>query len=329
MKKLIVFFLIALILTVSYFSLASRFTPKAPFGEGYAIVRVFDGDGLNSGEVSRIRYAAEEMSETVEGAERLWCDAYSRFETVTCESDDGKRAETPATVTGGDYFLFHPLDFVSGYYYSSDDLNFDRVVIDERLSFQLFGSNNSVDMKINVGGLPLYVAGVVALDESDAYKASFEEKPMIYIPENIAEKLFGKKDFDYYEICLQNPVTSHAVKSIESATSDMTVVDVTERFSLVNTFKGLKDFTSRSYVTEALAYPYFENADREREDVLALFMAAAIASIVVFVIKLIIFIIERRKNYEKISLAFSRSRNAFLARILRAKGAKEGRKGRP
>ncbi len=296
MKKLIVFFLIAVILVISYFSLASRFTLKAPFGEGYAVVRVFDGDGFGSDEVSRIRFAAEEMSETVEGAERLWCDTYSRFETVTCESGDGKRAETPATVTGGDYFLFHPLDFVSGYYYSSDDLNFDRVVIDERLSFQLFGSSDSVDMKITVGGLPLYVAGVVALDESDAYKASFEEKPMIYIPENIAERIFGKKDFDYYEICLQNPVTSHAVRAIESATEGKTVVDVTERFSLISTFENLRDFTSRSYVTEELAFPYFENADREREDVLAVFMAIAILSIALFVIRLIIFIIERRKK---------------------------------
>ncbi len=296
MKKLTVFFLIAVILVIAYFSLASRFTLKAPFGEDYAVVRVFDGDGFDSGEVSAIRFAAEEMSETVEGAERLWCDAYSRFETVTCESGEGKRAETPATVTGGDYFLFHPLDFLSGHYYSSDDLNFDRVVIDERLSFQLFGSSDSVDMKITVGGLPLYVAGVVALDESDAYKASFEEKPMIYIPENIAEKLFGKKNFDYYEICLQNPVTSHAVKSIESATEGKTVVDVTERFSLLSTFENLRNFTSRSYVTDKLAFPYFENADREREDTLAVFMALSLVSIALFVIRLIIFIIERRKK---------------------------------
>ena len=294
--KLSVFLLIALFFVTLYFTTASGYHTPAPFGKDYATVRIFDEDGINSGEMSAIRFSADEMSETVEGAERLWCDAYSRFETVTVTNEAGKSATTPATVTGGDYFLFHNLKFLSGHYYSSDDLNFDRVVIDERLSFDLFGSPDSVDMKIEVGGLELYVAGVVALDDSDAYKVSFEENPMIYLPENIGEKIFGKKDFDYYEICLQNPVTSHAVKSLETVTADMTVIDATNRFNLIPTFKNLKSFTKRSYITEPLDFPYFENADREREDKLALLMALSIMALVIFFAELTLFIFRIRRK---------------------------------
>ncbi len=299
MKRIIKFALSVLILCamlLCYFNTAKSYTTPAPFGEDYTVLRLFDTLGFSHAEISSLRFAAEDMSETVEGAERLWCDAYSRFETVSVSNEDGKSIEAPAIVTGGDFFLFHPLDFKSGFYYSDIDLNFDRVVIDERLSFHLFGSNDSEGMKLEVAGIPLYVAGVVAMDESKAYAAQLEDKPLIYIPENIAEKLFGTKSFEHYEICLQNPVPSHAVNKMAPATEGKTVIDVGARYSLKNTFLNLKSFTSRSFVTEPLDFPYWENEDRGREDTLACLMALTLVSVLFFLIELTLFIHEIRRK---------------------------------
>lgn len=299
MKKLIrpiLTFVIFAVFTVSTLVYLADSKTQAPFGEDYTVLRIFDSDGFNSSEISAIRYSADEMSETIEGAERLWCDAYSRFEEVSVKSDDLKSATVPAVVTGGDYFLFHNLDFVNGWYYSDTDINFDRVVIDERLSFQLFGSNNSEGMRIYIYDIPCYVAGVVKLDESDAYRAQFEDKPIIYIPENIGEKLFGNKDFDYYEICLQNPVDSHAVTSLKTVTENMTVVDLSARFNLKNTLNNIKTFTQRSFLVESESLPFWENSDRQREDTFAILSVVTLLSFVIFIAETTLFIIERKKR---------------------------------
>ena len=294
--KLSVSVLILCTLTFCYFNTAKKYTTPAPFGEDYTTLRLFHTQGFSHAEISSLRFAAEDMSETVEGAERLWCDAYSRFETVSVSTEDGKSIETPCIVTGGDFFLFHPLEFKSGWYYSDSDLNFDRVVIDERLSFHLFGSNNSEGMKLEVAGISLYVAGVVAMDETKAYAAQLEDKPLIYIPENVAEKIFGTKSFEHYEICLQNPVPSHAVTKMAPVTEGKTVVDATARFSIKNTFSNLREFTTRSFVTEPLDFPYWENEDRGREDTLACLMVLTLVSALFFLIELTLFIYQIRRK---------------------------------
>lgn len=268
----------------------------SPFGKDYAVIRLFDSDGFNSSEISTIRFTADSVSESTPDTERLWCDAYSRFETASVKNDSDKSMESAVVVTGGDWFAFHNLDFVNGWYYSDSDLNFDRVVIDERLSFKLFGSNNAEGMRVYVSDVPCYVAGVVAIDESDAYRAQLEEKPLIYIPENIAEKIFGLKDFDYYEICMQNPVDSHALNSLKDVTEGKRAVDVTSRYSVKNTFLKFQSFTTRSIVTENETLPFWENDDRQREDILVILEVLCVISFVSFVLHLILFIFERRKR---------------------------------
>ena len=299
MKKLIrpvISALVFIVLTLFTVTYLNNSKVKIPFGEGYATLRIFDSDGFNSSEISAIRYSADEMSETVEVAERLWCDAYSRFEEVSITTDDSKSVISPAVVTGGDYFLFHNLDFVNGWYYSDIDINLDRVVIDERLSFQLFGSNNSEGMRLYISGKPFYVAGVVKLNESDAYKAQLEDKPIVYIPENIGEKLFGNKDFDYYEICLQNPVDSHAVNALKSVTENMTVVDLEARFGIKNIYNNFKTFTERSFLVDAESLPFWENDLRQREDTIVILSVVTLFSLIVFIVEITLFFIERKKR---------------------------------
>lgn len=301
MKRIISLIIAALVfaaLLISYLTVGSSDIPA--FGRDYAILRIFDRDGMTMSEISNVRFAAEAASTAdAEQDGRLWCDAYSYFTEVYVSRPEQNGVNCNAVITGGDFFLFHELDFKSGWYYTDTDLHLDRVVIDEKLAFELFGSNYVEDMRLTVGGKTLWVAGVVALDESRAKEMQMGDKPMIYIPQYIAEGMFGERAFDHYEIMLQDPVKDHAVNSLATVTEGKEVVDVTNRYGIGRIFGILKEFPTRSYRSESLTYPYWENADRGTEDVLALLLAVNVLSALAFIIQLIAFIItviERKKR---------------------------------
>jgi hypothetical protein len=67
--------------------------------------------------------------------------AYSKLAKLTVRGET-KSTEANVVAAGGDFFVFHPIKMLSGYYFSPDDLMQDRVVIDEDLAWQLFGSKN-------------------------------------------------------------------------------------------------------------------------------------------------------------------------------------------
>ena len=188
------------------------------------------------------------------------------------------------------------MNFKSGWHYTDTDLHLDRVVIDEKLAFELFGSNDVEDMPLNLGSKTLYVAGVVEYDESKAKQDQLGEKPMMYIPQHIAEELFGEHDFENYEIMMQNPVSSYAVNALSDVTEGKTVIDVTHRYSPGRVFEILKSFPTRSYRSEAVVYPYWENADRGTEDILALLMVLNAVTLAIFVTNITLFIFERKKS---------------------------------
>lgn len=300
MKRFISLILSALLFAsaiISYLCVSSGSKLLPSFGRDYTILRIFNSGGFSPYEISNMRYAAEAASEaTAEDDGRLWCDGYSYFTEVQVSRSDKNSIPCKAIVTGGDFFLFHPITFKSGWQYSSTDLHPDRIVIDEKLAFELFGSNDVEDMTLTIGDKTLYVSGVAKLDESKAREEQLGELPLIYIPQNIAEALFGARNFDYYEIMMQNPVDSYAVNALADATAGKITVDVTHRYQVKKIFGILKSFPTRSYRSEAISYPYWENTDRGTEDVLALLMAVSIITFVIFILNIIKFIYERKKR---------------------------------
>lgn len=300
MKRLITLILSAVIFIASltaYICVWSSAAETPYFGKDYAVIRVFDKDGFTLGEISTIRFAAEAASTAdVDDKGRLWCDAYSYFTDIYVTNGKGKGVGCKAVVTGGDFFLFHQLEFKSGWYYTDTDLHLDRVVIDEKLAFELYGSNYVEDMRITLGSREYYVAGVVALDESRAKELQHGDKPLIYIPDRIAEEHIGEMPYDSYEIMMQDPVSSYAVNALASATEGKETVDVTSRFDITRIFKLLREFPTRSYRTEAEVYPYWENTQRGTEDILALLLTVNAVTFLGLAINVVIFIIERKKQ---------------------------------
>ena len=214
--------------------------------------------------------------------------------TNTTVSRNSTSVMCDVVVTGGDFFLFHDFNFKNGWYYTDTDLHSDRVVIDERLAFELFGSNFAEDMTVTIGSEIYYVAGVVEYDKSRAKELQLGSEPMIFIPSHIADRIFGERQYDSYEIMMQNPVDSYAVNALAAVTEGRETVDVTHRFGLGNIFDTLKEFPTRSYRSSSITYPYWENAERGMEDILAVLLVVNALTAFGLVVNFIILIIERK-----------------------------------
>ncbi|MBR5817853.1 MAG: ABC transporter permease, partial [Clostridia bacterium] len=288
MKRIIICaltLLFALFSFVLFFISLESAAPRVSFGRDYTIVRVFRDGGFSPSYISNIRYALDEGSvgDTDDG-KRLWCDASSYFTSTSVSGEDGRSVQCNAIVTEGDFFLFHELEFLDGWCYSEDDLNLDRVVIDRRLAFSLFGSASCEGMKLNIGGETCFVAGVVEYEDSEAKKMALGDMPLIYIPSNIAELAIpSDRNYDYYEVMMQNSTSGYARSVVEKACEGAIVVDATERFSILGILSVIKAFPTRSYMTSGVVLPYWENEDRGVEDTLACLFVFSLVLTLVFI----------------------------------------------
>lgn len=82
---------------------------------------------------------------------------------------------------GGDFFNFHPLEMIDGYYFSQDDLMKDRILLDDQTAWRLFGSPNVVGMSVTIGGTPHFIAGVFRQPRERFYKDSGIGSYLIYM----------------------------------------------------------------------------------------------------------------------------------------------------
>ena len=144
---------------------------------------------------------------------RLWYDAYSTQAGQT-EVTGNRKGHTDALMTavGGDFFLIHAPELVSGGYFTEQDGMHDRVVIDMQLAWDLFGSSDVAGMEITVQGISCLVAGVIQPETDYASKTAYGTMPRIYIP-YIMYQQFDSENAGHiscYEAVLPNPVRNFA-----------------------------------------------------------------------------------------------------------------------
>ncbi|MBQ2640372.1 MAG: ABC transporter permease, partial [Lachnospiraceae bacterium] len=82
---------------------------------------------------------------------------------------------------GGDFFNFHPLDLMDGYYFSDDEIMEDRILLDDQTAWRLFGSPHIVGQYVDIGGTPHFIAGVFKRPEGRFYKFSGMGSYMVFI----------------------------------------------------------------------------------------------------------------------------------------------------
>ncbi|MGN0664998.1 MAG: ABC transporter permease [Huintestinicola sp.] len=199
---------------------------------------------------------------------RLWLDSMYAQDTCTIQGISGS-CDAVIAGTGGDFFLFHPLDILHGSFYTDDDTNFDRVVIDKECSWQLFGALNTVGLPVTVGSSTYYVAAVVDSPDSGYDKTAYGDKPHAYFPYYAFNQIKPDTKITAYEICIPDPVKGFALgimNEINPADSSRSFIkDQSGRFDAVTLFKGYRDIPKSVMITANASYPWFENTVRAAE----------------------------------------------------------------
>lgn len=240
-----------------------------------------------------------------EGA-RLWTDAFSSTQEKISVNTEHGSAEAKLIVTGGDFFLFHPLDIISGYYYSDDGVMQDRVLIDDILAWQLYGSSDVAGMPVSINGKYFFISGVFKKSDNSDVEKVYGTSPRIFMSYEGYSLLGREAKFTCYEACLPNQVTGQA-KGIITDTLSITenslgtlVVENSARYSLKNRFSIIRNFGLRSVVDRPVVYPMWENAARITEDKSALLLVIQIICLILPIGTVIYLIAKLYRNRKKL-----------------------------
>lgn len=235
---------------------------------------------------------------------QTWVDCYSAEGSINI-SRNGANMQVKAIGVGGDFFLFHPLQLVSGSYFTPDNDENDLVVIDEDTAWRLFGSVDIQGMNVEIGKKNYIVSGVIKRDEGKFNKEAGNNKPIVYVPYNVLDSDDKQASITSYEVIMPDLTKNYAYNIVkigfDSATDNLDIVKISDRYSLLSVIKLLKNYGNRSMKQDDIVYPYWENVSRAREDIcVVMFVIEAIlliGYITYFVIKIAKFL---KRNSEKI-----------------------------
>lgn len=239
------------------------------------------------------------------------CDAYY-MESEQAITAENISVDVTLSGVGGDFFTLHPFPLKCGNYFSDEDLNLDRIVLDENASWNLFGSSDVEGLQVQIGRHIFTVAGVIRVPTDTVESEAYGEKARAFIPYQRMDKVgTEEKNITCYEAVLPNPIKSYAFNTLSSAfgfgeeedkgeNKDVVCVTNTERFDFFNLIGDLKTFKYVSMRKKPIAYPFWENEAIVVEHRLSkwlLFRLILIAFVVITVIvRISIWWIKREKT---------------------------------
>lgn len=261
-------------------------------GKGFVQMSAFisENAGMNAYGINEMRLSiSNRLSEQSagDGDGEPFFDAYSAKSSVGI-SRDTKKAQATAYFTGGDFFRFHSLDIISGWYYNEYDLMDDCVLINTYAAWQLFGGFDLTGESLEVDGYPCIVYGV--FDDSDE---NTEAVPVIYANYSLLYKM-GRENspITCYEAVIPEPVKNFAetlfTDSVTVSKNQCEIVRNTGRYSFKRAVSGIKGFLSRTDKNSTVIYPAWENSARRTETV-SIILAFLILVFAVFPTGLIAF----------------------------------------
>ncbi len=272
---------------------------------------------------------------------RLYAYAYSGEARVSLSRLDPETGATKksgvqavATGVGADFFLFHRLKLLSGYYFDpSEKIPGDLIVIDNDLAWQFFGSPDIAGQELLVNGRRCYITGVV--EREPEYNEFYGETPRIYMSYSLLSELSGDLNVTTLELCAPDPISGFAADILErSLGADEKLVEIVEnsaRFTDKGLAKRLSDFSERSVRTKLVSYPYWENSAVKLVDKAALLYLGKLVPIVILVLlavaEIVVGYVNRRKFYafvgSKVGGAWDRYQHSRYLRREAKRQAKE------
>lgn len=253
----------------------------------------------------QINHILEEISMFAENpSQRLFLSCWYSTGSLTVTRENAT-ASVEAIGVSGDFFLFHPMEFISGGPIPTDSLMKDYVVLDERTAWNLFGATDVEGMEVRIGGVPHIVSGVVKPDTSKLSTLAGSKENLIYVTnESLTE--YGTLDSTLaIEIVMPEPYEGFARDSLqkcfEKYKDSGEWIDNSKRFGFFNLWKIFKVRKSMLMQTKPVKYPYWENIARYYENK---FIGFWEIRVIFYVISAIIVILElvsiwKMRNFDK------------------------------
>lgn len=253
--------------TIDFIDAGERWSAS---GDRFAVITLYteEGAALSKDQVESWAYKMDaallESSISPSENARSWAYTYAVEETMTVT---GPRDDATAEViaAGGDFFVFHPQEFVYGSAFLNDASNPNGVVLDEDLAWKIFGATDIVGMEMTVNGVPFTVTGVTRrASETGIYDYTYGERPRMYMSYAGYIKLRGDENhITMFEAALPNAVRSFARNIFDKVVTvnedTMVVREASDRFSLLNRWNNMK-ILKYSWIREnKIEYPYWEN----------------------------------------------------------------------
>ncbi|MBO4337648.1 MAG: ABC transporter permease, partial [Lachnospiraceae bacterium] len=124
---------------------------------------------MGRGDISAVRASlarslneASFIQEDVNG--KLWTDAFTASATgdLTRLSEVGQTGKEGVVImgVGGDFFLFHPMELITGSPFFDQQINDDLVFIDDKTAWALYGSCDIAGQRLYVDQRPFVISGV-------------------------------------------------------------------------------------------------------------------------------------------------------------------------
>jgi len=265
-------------------------------GERFAQLSVFISDRFTFNDEALFNHRAtidrELVSASLEasGDRVLYTDAWSAEGDVVVTGERGS-ASVKAFGVGGDFFLFHPLYLRDGSYLSPGDVMKDRVVLDEELAWRLFGSVKVAGLEISIKEKPYLIAGVVSREKDFASSKAYTYGAGMFMSIEALRELSEGTHIKCYEIVMPDPITGFAMGVMTGSfpDRDVQIVENSARYTLSVTFDNISSFAERSMRVDGIIYPYWENAARYTEDLLALLLVLMLMLIICPVVYSVIY----------------------------------------
>lgn len=245
--------------------------------DDYSQISAFFPTSAAMGEmdVEQFRYSIEKAlgTENIEAkttSARLYVDTYYATGTITVSSEKSN-ATALAYGVGGDFFLFHPLELVSGGYFSGDDLMQDSIIVDEQTAWTLFGSSDIAGMLVTINGVPHRIGGVYKRSDDKLSTLAGLDGPTIFVSFKTLSDNIPEPPIEMYEVCMPNPVKNFAYQTFTGEEGmlngmDAICVENSARFTYRNYGSLLKNHSLRRMKTDSVVLPFWENLARVKED---------------------------------------------------------------
>jgi len=209
--------------------------------------------------------------------EGLPAHAYSAEGVLSAATRDRGPAQAFATGVGGNFFVFHPVQLISGAYLPVESLNHDLLMIDESLAWDLFGATDVAGLELVIEGRAFRIVGVYRSPNNFASRAADSTLPHMFLYYDTMAELLGPVPITTIMSVLPNPIAGlgehvfrEAMEMGDIGEDGYVLVVNTHRYRLSALWGVIQDFGHRSMYRGGLRLPQWENAARMVEDVAAL-----------------------------------------------------------